>query len=711
MDPNINNNENDMPLTDNETKNKLYNEVIDAINKGNTSDQDRWEFEEIIGHRTDPKTGKIQLKMKWKGYDIPTWEPLVIIWQDEPQEVRMYAEMMGLTGNPKWRFIKRNPKNQQSYALFTTRAYATKKKKNLTPKYKFGQKVPRSINECYLLDKENNNNEWAQAIDKEVKLLRDEYKCFEILPKGRNAPIGYKYIKLLWTFDVKFDGRKRARCVAGGHMTDPLDTEATYAPVVTLDSVRLAFIAAELQELTIIAADIGSAFIQAYTKETVYTIAGPEFGPYEGQVLLIDRALYGLQSSANAWHEKFADNLRSMGFTPSMTDSDLWIKCLDEHYEYICVYVDDIIVFSKKPEIIIEQLKNKFNYELKGVGEPEYYNGADVTRNTISGSWEFSAKTYLKNVCEKIEKLLDIKLKNYGSPMEVGDHPEIDESDLLNNEDITIYQMLIGCAQWAVTIGRFDIQYATNTLARFAQLPREGHLKRVLRMFGYLKHHYKHRIKFDLGDPNYYGTKFLDHDWDNNYPEAEEDIPTNTPKAVTRPIYITCYVDASHACDLLTRRSTTGILICINKTPVKWYSKKQNTVESSTYGAELVAARIAVEMIIEFRYKARMMGMEVVGPSVLFVDNDAVVKNTTLPSSTLKKKHNAIAYHKVREAVAAGIIKVAHIKSENNMADILTKPLSPQRYYNALRWMLFRREHSTNQGELQLEVDSHEIPE
>ena len=106
-----------------------------------------------------------------------------------------------------------------------------------------------------------------------------------------------------------------------------------------------------------------------------------------------------------------------------------------------------------------------------------------------------------------------------------------------------------------------------------------------------------------------------------------------------------------------------------------------------------------------------MMGMEVIGPSVLFVDNDAVVKNTTLPSSTLKKKHNAIAYHKVREAVAAGIIKVAHIKSENNMADILTKPLSPQRYYNALRWMLFRREHITNQGELQLEVDSHEIPE
>jgi len=96
-----------------------------------------------------------------------------------------------------------------------------------------------------------------------------------------------------------------------------------------------------------------------------------------------------------------------------------------------------------------------------------------------------------------------------------------------------------------------------------------------------------------------------------------------------------------------------------------------------------------------------MMGVTVEGPSVLLVDNEAVVKNTTLPSSTLKKKHNAIAYHRVREAVAAGIIKVAHVRSQMNMADILTKRLSPQSYYMILRWILFKRDSSDNQGELQ----------
>jgi hypothetical protein len=412
--------------------------------------------------------------------------------------------------------------------------------------------------------------------------------------------------------------------------------------------------------------------------------------------------------SGNAWHEKFADNLRSMGFKQSKADTDLWIKYdpSKNEYEMIAVFVDDILVFSKRPQDIIEPLKNRFKYELKGVGEPEYYNGANICKNPVTGCWEFSGKTYIKNVCEKIEKLLGVNLKNYGSPMEVGDHSEMDETDLLPPEQIPIYQMLIGCAQWAVTIGRFDIQYATITLARFAQLPREGHLKRCLRLFGYLKHNAKHRIKQDLEEPIYEGLNFIEHEWKEYYPEAMEEIPKDTPVAVTKGVKITAYVDASHGCDLITRRSVTGILLCINKTPVKWYCKRQNTIESSTYGAELVAARIAVEMIMEFRYKLRMMGIKVDGPSVLLVDNEAVVKNTTLPSSTLKKKHNAIAYHKVREAVAANIIKVAHIRTHLNVADILTKPLSPQSYYNILRMILFKRDSSDNQGELQ-QVQQH----
>ena len=686
----------DMPHpTQSQVRTKNYNEAINYLSKNEESDSDRWEFSEISKWK-DQGQG-IKVLVNWIGYP-PTWEPLKVIYEDAPEDILKFAKEHTLLHHPKWiKVIGEQPMGKH-VALNTYRVMLTSKRKKTAPKFKFGQKVPRTIQECYNIDKENGNDDWMKAVYNEVTLLRDKFTCFKILKKDEQPPAEYLYIKLLWTFDIKVDGRKRARCVAGGHMTAPLDPEEKYFSVVCLDTIRCIFIVSVLMDLQVVAADIGSAYIQAKTKEKVYTIAGPEFGKIEGQALIVDKALYGLQSSANCWGEKLADDLRDMGFQPSKADANLWMRKHKDIYDYVCVYVDDLLVASKEPQNIIEPLKEKYGYELKGVGEPEYYNGGDISR-TPEGKWEFSAKTYVKNVCEKIEKLLDISLKNYGSPMETGDHPEVDETDLLDPEQVSIYQMLIGCAQWAVTIGRFDIQYATITMAKYGQMPREGHLKRVLRIFGYLKNHYKHRILVDVTEPDYSGFKFMEYDWKTTYPGACEDFPDDAPAPVCPNVKITCYCDASHGCDLLTRRSVTGILICVNKTPVKWYCKRQNTVESSTYGSELVAARIAVELIMEVRYRLRMIGIPIEGPSALLIDNESVVKNTTLPSSTLKKKHNAIAYHKVREAVASGIIRVAHVKSKDNIADILTKPLSPQDVYNILKWILFKRAQPMSQGE------------
>jgi hypothetical protein len=239
-------------------------------------------------------------------------------------------------------------------------------------------------------------------------------------------------------------------------------------------------------------------------------------------------------------------------------------------------------------------------------------------------------------------------------------------------------------------------------MARFAVCPREGHLKRMLRIFGYLKYHTKARIKFDLDDPQIGGLEFKEFEWNEQYPCATEEIPYDAPtaKPTTTPIRIICHCDSDHAHDLITRRSVTGYMISINKTPIKFYSKRQNTVESSSYGSELVAGRIATEAIMEFRYKLRMLGIEVNKPSILLIDNQSVVSNTTLPSSTLKKKHNSIAYHRMREAVAAGIIKVGFIRSSTNIADILTKPLGPADYWTHLSEVLYGRERGA-EGELQ----------
>jgi hypothetical protein len=154
--------------------------------------------------------------------------------------------------------------------------------------------------------------------------------------------------------------------------------------------------------------------------------------------------------------------------------------------------------------------------------------------------------------------------------------------------------------------------------------------------------------------PNYNDEKFAKCDWTQNYPDATEAIPT-----------------------LVTGRSHTGVIIFINRAPTLWYSKRQNTVESSTFGSEFIAAKTAVDMIEGLRYKLRMLvlGITIDGPTSLFGDNQSVVVSATRASSTLKKKHNAIAYHRVRESLAAGFVRFAHEPGVTNVADILSKPV------------------------------------
>jgi hypothetical protein len=139
---------------------------------------------------------------------------------------------------------------------------------------------------------------------------------------------------------------------------------------------------------------------------------------------------------------------------------------------------------------------------------------------------------------------------------------------------------------------------------------------------------------------------------------------------------------------MVTRRSHTGIIIYVNNAPILWYSKRQNTVESSSFGSEFVALRIAKEMVVALRYKLRLFGIDIDGPAYVFCDNRGVVKNASVPESALQKKHNAINYHAVREAVAARIIRVGKEDGETNLADLFTKCLTGEKRWN-LCWYLY----------------------
>ena len=154
---------------------------------------------------------------------------------------------------------------------------------------------------------------------------------------------------------------------------------------------------------------------------------------------------------------------------------------------------------------------------------------------------------------------------------------------------------------------------------------------------------------------------------------------------------LTTYVDANLYHDWVNGKAVTGVLHYVNQTPFEWYCKKQATVEVATYGSEFVAAKTAVEQAMASRVTLRYLGIPVKGSTYMFGDNGSVVTNSTQPHSPLKKRHHALSYHFVREAIAAKAIAFHHIPGEINPADILTKHWGYAQIRPILQAILFWR--------------------
>src|SRR6476469_567191 len=165
-------------------------------------------------------------------------------------------------------------------------------------------------------------------------------------------------------------------------------------------------------------------------------------------------------------------------------------------------------------------------------------------------------------------------------------------------------------------------------------------------------------------------------DWIQSvYGNAKEELPWNMPTPKGRDVQITTFEDANLFHDWTTGRAAMGMLHFLNKTPIEWFSKRQNTVETATYGSEFVAAKTATEQIMDFRYTLRMLGVPLHGPAIMYGDNESVVKSSTIPHSVLTKRHNSLSYHRVPEGIASGVLHFAHIPGKQNPANVLTKYL------------------------------------
>jgi Reverse transcriptase (RNA-dependent DNA polymerase) len=669
-----------------------YNDILDHLEEQMTEEK-LWLFKDIIAHEGPLKPG--DPSYKGSSYNVmiawedgsQTFEPLHVIAADAPVVCAQYAQRAGLLEEPGWKRFQKIAKREKKMLRQIKQAKLTSFRS--APIYMFGYRVPRSVPEAFVIDADNGNTRWQDAMALEISQLK-EYNTFKDLGRGAIPPRDYQKIRVHFVFAVKHDGRHKARLVAGGHLT-AVPADSVYSGVVSLRSLRIIIFVAELNGLEIFGCDVGNAYLEAETKERVYIVASAGFGLLEGHTLIIHKALYGLRTSGLRWHERLADTLRDMGFTPSKADPDVWIRRNQDLYEYIGVYVDDLAICARDPKSICDILMEKYKFKLKGVGPLSHHLGCDYERDP-DGTLYYGPKQYIEKMIGAYERMFGEKPRNFSSPLEKNDHPELDNSIELGPEDTTKYQSMIGALQWVTTLGRFDVLTAVMTMSRFRALPRIGHLTRLKRIYGYLQKFPHGAIRVRVGEPDYSELPDKDYDWMYTvYGNVSEHVPDDIPVPLGNRVVLTTYVDANLYHDMVTGRAVTGILHLLNGTPIEWYSKRQGTVEVATYGSEFVAARIATDQIIDIRNTLRYLGIPVHGRTYMFGDNESVVTSSTLPHSLLNKRHNALSYHRVREAIAAKILSFLHIDGKTNPADILSKHCAFPQLWPHVKPLLFWR--------------------
>ena len=658
------------------------------------------------GNRTPKRTTrgwKLNCEM---GDGTTEWIPLKDLKDSNPIELAEYAVANRIQEEPAFKWWV-------GYVLRKrNRIIGKVKKRYWRTTHKFGIRLPKNVKEALQIDKDTKTDFWWKATQKELKKVlvafdpNDEWTPEQIRQGlARGDFVGYQEITCHWVFDIKLDLTRKARFVAGGHTTDT-PASLTYSSVVTRESVRIAFTIAALNDLDILSCDIGNAYLNAPCREKIWFQAGPEFGSREGCAVKVVRALYGLKTSGASWRNMLAQTIRDMGFLPTRADPDAWRRAATkpngfEYYEYLLVYVDDILAISHDPKPIMDALAAR--YELKeDAKEPDRYLGAKIDKFHIPGDesgkavWSMSAKEYVLEAVRNARQTLAAEgrqLKtNAKTPMPSGYRPELDTTEELSEQQSSMFQQQIGVLRWAIELGRVDIFLEVSVLSQHLALPRVGHLEAVWHMFAYLAKHENSRIAFDPAEPELMDPHvFQEVDWSEIYdPEEVQEVkPPRMVEPRGNSVKISAFVDANHAGNVVTRRSHTGVLVFLQNAPILWYSKRQNTVETSTFGSEFVALRVTRDILVALRYKLRDFGIPIDGPARVFCDNQGVVKNTSLPQSSLSKKHNAVNYHAVREAVAGGVMIVGKEDGETNLADLFTKILTSERRKRLLQCITY----------------------
>ena len=350
---------------------------------------------------------------------------------------------------------------------------------------------------------------------------------------------------------------------------------------------------AQLNNLEVWGADIGNAYLEAKTKEKLYIVAGPEFEELKGLILFIYKALYGLKSSGRRWSQKIHDIMLDMGISPCKAYPCVWLrkaKCATK-YEYVAIYVDDLLNACDCALDFIHTFKRKQYLKIKGESPLKYHLGCDYHMDP-DGTLVAQPKKYITKILDSFQQMFPGEsIPQVKSLLDKNDHPELYNSELASDDQIPKIMCMVGQLQWAVTLGRYDILAHVMSISRFRLAPNVGHIERMKRIYGYLSRTMHYALTFRTEEPNYMHLPDLEYDWTRIYGNVLEEIPKDALEPLGNSVKTATFLDANLLHDLITGRSVTAVIHRFNLAPGDWYSKRQATVQNVTYGSEFVCCQ------------------------------------------------------------------------------------------------------------------------
>ncbi len=507
--------------------------------------------------------------------------------------------------------------------------------------------VPKSYPEAL---RSEEAQQWKTAIkDEYFSLIENGTWELTPLPEGRTT------IQNKWVFVIKpgyknTPPRFKARLVAKGFtQTYGVDYEETFAPVLKHSALRIVFGLIASLDLETTLLDVKTAFLYGNLEEEIYMDQPEGFvvPGRESEVCKLMKSIYGLKQSPRAWNSRFNDFLLKFGLKRSTADPCIYFRHQGEEMTILAIFVDDGLICSNRKENlqkIIEYLKEQFQIRTM---DADRFLGLDISRNRKNRELTVAQPQFVSSLLKKF-RMENCNPKSVPSDPHTHISAEMSPKTEQEIEDMKKipYREAVGSLLYLTTTTRPDIAFAVGQVSQYCQNPGKGHWNAVKRIIAYL-----------AGTPNY-GICF-----------KKENCKM-----------ILGYSDADFARDLDNRRSTTGYIFLHCGGPIVWASKRQRTTALSTTEAEYVAGCESAKEAVWINRLLKEIGKEDSLPVPLLCDNQSAIRLAKNPEFHQRTKHVDIKYHFIREQYENGVIDLQYVGTENQLADILTKPLETKRF-------------------------------